>query len=462
VVRPETNLPWIIRAGRWLTQRMAGEPSAEELAREAVLAQVKLVHSDDLHRLDRFARCQDFEGITLGDYRSGVADLRTRRRRMRSVVYAYERLQALDIDDAVEYDTALVSVPRSLLRRPVVVPAEPGRLPRSTLDSRGAAMSEDGRLLAPGRWGRQSVLVRYSAPSRVVHAEEIAQHRALLDGLDDERRELLDELLRSRFNHPVLFVSHRWLGDDHPDPQGEHLARLRRLRDCFLIYDYTSFPQLPRTHDEEALFTDLLGVMDELVEDVVVLADDDYLKRGWCVYEYLATTLACTTVCDELADPRFERLRDWVNTPPPVNFSFRDSFESQQQNYINQRILTLVNEILPTFTAAKFRSEHDSSVVHQLLVNRLLRKLPARRDHLGVGGEWGYRNWKLEELEAAFDGGLPLGSDLDARPMTRFLTDVPATLDVAADRAYGIKRLGLIDAMNPMRSLLVARFREQD
>ena len=461
MVKPEPE-PWILQAGRWMMRKLAGQQTADQVTHQAVLAQVKLVHSDDLRAFDRFPRCQDFDGITLGDYRSGVDDLKKRRRWIRSVVDAHERLEALDIDDAVEYETALVNVPRSLRRRPVAVPAKPGRLPNSTVDAYGATTRENGRLFAPGRWRSREVVVRYSAPSRIVHADEIAQHRALLDGLDDERRDLLDKVLTSRFNHPVLFVSHRWLGDGHPDPDGEHLARLRSLRNCFLIYDYISFPQLPRTPDEEALFTDLLGAMDDLVENVLVLADDDYLERGWCIYEYLATTLACTTVCDELADPRFVKLRDWVNTPPPVILSFRDSFESHAQNYINQRILALVNEILPTFTAAKFRSEHDSSVVHQLLVDRLLRHLPARRNHLGVGGEWGYRNWKTEELEAAFDGGLPLGGDLQARPTARFCTDVPVTLEAAADHGYAIKRLGLIDALNPMRSLLTARFREQE
>lgn len=459
-VEPE---PWISRAGAWLARKLTGPSTAEQRARPAVLDQVKLVHSDDLSAFDRFPRCQDFDGITLGEYRTAAADVTSRRRRIRTVLHAHERLTALDVDDEVQYHTALVSVPRSLRRLSVEVPTEPARLPESTIRAQDAVTSGDGRLRVPGRWRPRRVLVRYSAPSYVVNADEIARHRALLDGLDDERRDLLHELVNTRFNDPVLFVSHRWLGDDHPDPDGEHLARLRRLRGCFLIYDYTSFPQLPRTPPEETLFAEMLAVMDDLVENVVVLADEDYLERGWCVYEYLATTLACTTVCDELADPRFVELRDWVNTPPPASFSFRDSFESQQQNYIDQRILALVNEILPTFTDAEFRSEHDSSVVHRLLVERLHRALPARRQHLGVGGEWSYRSWSIEELEDVFEGGLPSASDLQTNVgMTRFRTEVPATLEAAGDLGYRIKRMGLWEAVNPMRALWTARIGTRD
>ena len=46
--------------------------------------------------------------------------------------------------------------------------------------------------------------------------------------------------------------------------------------------------------------------------------------------------------------------------------------------------------------------------------------------------------------------------------MARFRTDVPATFEAAADQGYAIKRLGLMEALNPMRSLLTARIREQE
>ena len=69
----------------------------------------------------------------------------------------------------------------------------------------------------------------------------------------------------SRFAHPVLFVSHRWESEGHPDPGGQQLARLQKLRDCFIIYDYSSFPQEPRSRAEEDEFEQILAAMDGLM-----------------------------------------------------------------------------------------------------------------------------------------------------------------------------------------------------
>ena len=63
----------------------------------------------------------------------------------------------------------------------------------------------------------------------------------------------------------MVFVSHRWVTTDHPDPNSEQLAELRgRLETIrldreesspyLIFYDYCSMPQRPRSSAEELEF----------------------------------------------------------------------------------------------------------------------------------------------------------------------------------------------------------------
>ncbi len=150
------------------------------------------------------------------------------------------------------------------------------------------------------------------------------------------------------------------LGERSPSgPNGLAAAEAAEVEDCFIIYDYTSFPQLPRSDQEDADFKKILGSMDDFVRRVIVLEGPDYLTRGWCVYEYIVASLRSSTVCDEVQDGRFVGLRDWASTVPPVTLSFRDSFESQQQNFINERILAAVDDLLQIYREARFKNDYD-------------------------------------------------------------------------------------------------------
>ncbi|HZN14249.1 MAG TPA: hypothetical protein VFB78_08295 [Acidimicrobiales bacterium] len=422
---------------------------------------VKLVDADDLPSWDRFPRYQEHDAITLGAYRAGAKRLGKQRLAMQGPLRAHAQLELLDRDEPVIYQQEFVRVPRSVTRKwvPIAVPAP--RLPESSVRVDDGQANE-GSFRARGSWRASEVSVEYSAPSRVVHAAEIDEHKHALEALDREQSVLLADILASPFARPVVFISHRWRGTDHPDPQGEHLRRLRALHGCYLIFDYSSFPQPPRDPPDDEVFAGILAAMDSLVDNVVVLADPDYLERGWCVYEYLATTLACSTVCDEVADPRFIKLRDWVNTPETSTpIGDRDSFEAMMTNYKNRRIIELVNEILPTFSDADFRSEHDSTNVTTLLTARLQRRLPHKREHAAYLGEWNYVKWTDDELRGAFLDGLTVPAN-DSQPMASFKTDVPTTLDVAADRRFAIKKMSERDARSPMRSLAVARRHSSD
>ena len=79
---------------------------------------------------------------------------------------------------------------------------------------------------------------------RVRHREVETLERKISEFSASENR-AIDEIATSQFAHPVLFISHRWEATEHPDPAGHQLEKLRALKDCFIIYDYTSFPQKP-------------------------------------------------------------------------------------------------------------------------------------------------------------------------------------------------------------------------
>jgi hypothetical protein len=411
---------------------------------------VKLLHCDDIQHWKRFPRCQEAEGITYLEYRLGAKRLKKLRRSVRGLLKAQDRLQKIDTDEVVTYRTEWLPVPRSLFRKLVRIPLPQEALPGT--DVQGGTVV-DGTLEVRAGWRKREVEVTYVGPSRVVHAEEIVRLAEQLASADEERLSILREVNTSRFAHPVLFISHRWETRDDPDPTGGQLERLKELRDCFFIYDYSSFPQLPRTAEEEVQFHQILQSMDELIRNVVILDGPGYLTRGWCVYEYLVASFKKTTVCDEVQDPAFVALRDWVSTHTPFTLSFRDGFESQQQNYITKKILTCVNTVLTIYRDAEFQTGHDQQAVTGLLIEHLKKVLPRRKNDMPYLGEWESTPWTDEEITAAFDGRLDIPY-LGELATARFRTQVPETVAAAAEQGYQIKRLDLLTALNPAWSVV--------
>ena len=414
---------------------------------------VKLLHSEDLHKWERFPRCQDFEGITYGQYRAEAYQLERRRRSVASLIAAIREVETLDTDEIVEYDFDYVEVPRrGLSRRPVRLPLPQAPRPGTAAESSDGTIADGSLEVEPG-WRRQSIRVSYSGASRLANAERIEELRRTLTAMTDEQRATIEEVAASRYAHPVLFISHRWESETHPDPTGSQLRKLRALKDCFIVYDYSSFPQRPRSDQEEADFKQILGSMDELIRRVVVLEAPDYLARGWCLYEYIVSSLRQTTVCDEMQDGRFVTLRDWASTDPPIALSFRASFESQQQNYINDRILAAMNDVLPLYEEAAFQFEDDRAVVTELLIEHLVRTLPPTKHHQDYLGEWQTQAWNAERLRPFFSGKGEVPRFASGIGIRRFEAAVPSTVEEAVERRYEIKRYGFLARLNPLDSL---------
>ena len=431
---------------------------------------VRLIHASDLQSWSRFPRCQDADTVTYGQYRSRMYELKRVRKRVRKLVRACQRIAVLDTDETVRYHTEFQPVPRSLLRRQVRIGLEHQRIPGTWLENPSpmgkyvagqVSMSPSGdTVTVQGGWRKRRVAVDSLGPSRVVNAEELDRLRGELAAATDDQRRDVDEVFSSRYRQPVLFVSHRWESVDHPDPDGSQLRRLRELRDCWLIYDYTSFPQLPRTPAEEEQFQLILYRMPDLISRTVILSAPDYLTRGWLVFEYLVASLFADIVCDEVNSQDFVGLRDWVASRPPMASNpWRDSYESNISNEINGEILAAVDQILPVYRNAQFRDEYDSSTVTDRLTALLKARLAPHKEAQESFGEWVTTGWTDEELAQAFRG--QISSSAKRSTMTRpFRASVPATLAEAADQGYRVSTMTLAQQMNPFQ--LTGRPRKAD
>jgi hypothetical protein len=388
---------------------------------------IKLIHSSDLREMRRLPSYQDYLGLTYHEYLVQRARHRDLRKSAESLASARRRLQATDHKGMVVYHRARFIVPTSLLGEWLTFPLDES-LPETLITCDDGQI--EGQMLAvKAGWKKKEVAIEYACPSRVLHAYEILDVKRLLDGY---------------YEQPVLFVSHRWGSPEHPDPEGRQLERLKKLERCFVVYDYTSFPQKAASPEDDAKGLDaILRHMNDLVSNVVILASPDYLERGWCMYEYIASALKRSVVCDELQEEDYVLLRDWASTNPPAPENpFRDGPESAEQNYIAEEILKQVNKVLPKFAASKFAVPSDRDVVRRLLIDLLKRALPTRRvgrdyPESLVNREWKHEDWTDDELEAGFSAPLKW-KFFSTRPTQRYNANVPKCIEDAVIREYQI------------------------
>jgi len=106
-------------------------------------------------------------------------------------------------------------------------------------------------------------------------------------------------------------VSHRWESITHPDPDGQNLARLKKIlyfskanQDAGIFIDYCCLPQEPlNTPVEKAGMLFGLQQMSSLYERVhiIFLLSPDYFSRSWCWYEctqWLLSRYPTQGICD--------------------------------------------------------------------------------------------------------------------------------------------------------------------
>lgn len=108
----------------------------------------------------------------------------------------------------------------------------------------------------------------------------------------------VDPTAFNRYN--VVFISHRWLQPDNPDPLNE---QFNFVKDCVVngsdpndlknyklfFYDFSCLPQSPRTEAEDLIFkSGLMNLQDMITTSRFFwLPSNDYFDRSWCLFEYI-------------------------------------------------------------------------------------------------------------------------------------------------------------------------------
>lgn len=402
---------------------------------------VKIIHANDLKTWTRFPEYRDHDGPTLGEYRTLQKAAEAVKRALQDLVRAKDKLVELEVERPLEYARHEISLPRSFWPGQIDIPLPLPDYQASTISCDAGEMF--GQVLRIHRsWRKRSVTARYACPSRILNADKIAKLKDTLSSADEETHSRLVEAETSLYLQPVLFISHRWEGTDHPDPDGRQLFKLQALEDCFLIYDYTSFPQDTTSPEDEAVLLEILSGMNAMIEKVLVLAAPDFLERGWCIYEYTVASMRASIVCDELNDPDFVLLRNLAATRPPGHLGISGGgLESEIQNAKNQRTLETVNTILPLFNRSKFTVERDREIVRNLLVEELVQMLPGKKEYMQYVGEWKTIAWTEEELREAFNNELKWEELQYFDSFKPFEPKVPSTVVEAAINGYRLDQM---------------------
>lgn len=363
---------------------------------------VKLVHARDLARWKRFPAYEEHTGKTLAQQRSEVKARDDLGRKLWRLIEAKRIVDGADTPSVYRTTIAGTPWPISLPgRRSVRI--SPPDYPETTFEA-DIGRVEGGRLVLPLFIRECEVSVRYLAANQVAVADQIASAQAQLSQAPEADLDELRTYLGMLEPDPVLFVSHRWETSTHPDPEGRQLEKLKALKDCYLIYDYTSFPQETATPEAQRALRQVLDAMDGFIDNVLVVSASDYMNRGWCLYEYIAGSLMHRIVCDEVKDPALVRLRNIVATepnPPGIGSTHREA-----RNAKDEFVLEAINAILPVFGNGGFTVSADRAIVQNLLIQRLRRTLPRKNEYMPYVGEWKTTEWTEEELAAAFKSEL--------------------------------------------------------
>lgn len=363
---------------------------------------VKLVHAHDLARWDRFLAYEEHTGKTLAQHRSEVKAREDLQSKIWRLVEAQRLIDLADEPKVYRTDTVHSPWPISLPGWQSVRLSS-ATYPETTFEP-DVGRVEEGRLVLPLFMKERRVKVRYLAPNRVASPDRVAEAEAQLALASEADLETLRTYLATPEPDPVVFVSHRWLSRTHPDPDGRQFEKLKALKECYLIYDYASFPQETATPEAQRALRQVLDAMNDFIDNVLVLSEPDYMNRGWCLYEYIVGSLTHRLVCDEINDPALVRLRNLVASdpsPPGLGSTFREA-----RNAKSQLVLEAVNAVLPVFGNGEFTVPADRAIVQNLLIQRLRRTLPRKQEYMPYVGEWKTLEWTEQELAAAFKSEL--------------------------------------------------------
>lgn len=414
---------------------------------------VKLVHADDLQKWGTFKEYSEHQSITYADYLAGVKRINALKNRVAEITRTQEKLAQLETEDLEKYDIIEISVPRSLFWRELEIPLPEPPYEKTKMTCVSGEI-KNWKLYIRGQWKTQIALISRSCPSYVLHQQEIASLQQRLKEFPQEDLDIVDEIKTSRYTQPVLFISHRWESVTHPDPERHQYRKLSALSNCFMIYDYSSFPQRLTDEGEKAALQRVLANMNRLIKNVVILKSPTYIERGWCIYEYILASLTLSTVCDEIRASDFVNLRNLAATRPtlPENLFRGNSVDSAIQNSIATETLKTMNRILPQFNQSQFTVKADRETVTELLLDKLMAILPSKKEYPSPYlGEWIDVPWTREELRNAFQKEIQVeGLNTLPSSLKPYQLKVPNTLEEAMANNYA---LDVAPPNNPMTFL---------
>src|SRR5262245_33232196 len=202
---------------------------------------VKLVHAHDLAGWDRFLAYEEHVGKTLAQHRAEVKARKDLGSKLWRLVEANRLVDNADKLEVYNTETVLSPWPISL---PGWRSADlPSPKHSGTIFEPEIGRVKGDRLVLPLFTKERLVKVSYLAPNRVSSADRVAEAEKQLACASETDREQLQIYLTTPEPEPVLLISHRWESTTHPDPDGRQIEKLKQLKDCYIIYDYASFPQ---------------------------------------------------------------------------------------------------------------------------------------------------------------------------------------------------------------------------
>ncbi|MEO9822883.1 MAG: hypothetical protein ABJF50_00500 [Paracoccaceae bacterium] len=396
---------------------------------------VKLVHVEDMKAWGRLRSYEEHEGISLVEYKQ-MRELSGPEETDRLLLEVEKRLKEIDTDEVILQKKVSVRLPVGLFRVTQHIDIEAPNLP-NTIVVADQGQVKGARLYFRSSWRKKKAVIEYLCPSNIIHRSQISALSAQAAILRSYVNENKMTSGRDRTKDKVIFVSHRWEGRLSPDPDGSQFKRLSVLENCYLIYDYCSFPQDMSKPSASALLQIVLDEMTDLIEDVIVLSAPDFMDRGWCLYEYIVASMRASLICDEINVPELVELRNLAATRVPVPMGTKGGgFETQLKNAKVQRTLELVNSLLPCFRSAEFSVPSDRERVQSLLVSELFRKLPAKQEYDEYTHEWRSEPWTIEEIEDAFSNELKWDYLQYNTGFQPYELDVATTLEEAVRRNY--------------------------
>lgn len=177
--------------------------------RDTYKAHVKLVHTDELRKWCRFVPYSMNCSITLAEYESGKAELVSSKDRLSKELERYGASDEVVRGPFENYDRICIDMPLTWLRRTTCVQIPPAPFNNTSMQTDVGLIKGD-TLTAPTLWKKRRATILRACHIRELGKTSIDLLRLRLPQVPHGTIKALSDARSSRFNDPVIFVSHQW------------------------------------------------------------------------------------------------------------------------------------------------------------------------------------------------------------------------------------------------------------